>query len=740
MDQPTQAADSARNTDFLSLLRIGYSCSPCITASSQLASIRTSQRLWAKWLLLTGGVVSVLTSASVCFVRFLVDPSEPPLSAYWWLYFSMFNFVQTMLGLWFVKQRHRRYRQWYYSTLWIVCTNAILWGLLPIWLFPQDNSNFHYFAITILTGSVGLSVIFCFCAIHTSTAYILLTSIPFLVSKSNSPDVIDLNWTGWSFTYNVVLMLAAHAGFYLFVRLTIQAHTIRLINANFEAHSSDWRWEIGKNGQLVYLTEKIKQEYALPGGQDLQHFTLQRFLDSNHHSYTRIIELIYNKRSFSNVIAKGVSAPNTNAERWWNISSTVLLDYQGQYTGATGVCSDISRSMHFQQLEQEKLRLDSIAQMSSTIAHDFNNNLMTIQGFIDLVSTFPDEPNHYAHLTPAVQISVSRSSRMIGQLLSYVKRESIHYESVKLTEVLESCLKESHLAISEHIAIELDHTSEIELITDPMLLQRAIMNLMLNAAETPKQAGRQTRIRISTHLNERSTHQTESHRPQVSIVVEDNGGGIDDEHLSKIFDPFYTSKRQSHGTGLGLSMVKGFAEQSGGHIQAFNTRQGAKFTLTLPIGPRLSPSGLEPCDNSGAKSLHGLKILIVEDNEPYLDVLASTARDDGAEVVIATNLAAADKLLRSKVSFDVLITDLLLPDGFGTDLSLLARELHPDIVIVAITAFDNQLWSQHTQRDNAVMLKKPFHYTKLRNEILRLIAARALLSRSSKTVLPETET
>ena len=382
--------------------------------------------------------------------------------------------------------------------------------------------------------------------------------------------------------------------------------------------------------------------------------------------------------------------------RHCRLDARPMLDDSGQVTGLYGYCQDIT--MHKQTelalLRSEKLK--SIGQLTGGIAHDFNNLLTVVTlNLEEALDTIPaDEPLHDV-LQPAMHAAV-RGAELTKQLLSYARRAALRPERVQLSDFFGNLRPLLTRTIGKRYDLSLSLHSQGAAFIDPAQLENAIINLVINARDAMPDGGS---IQVSTSLATVAAADVLPGRgaPDVPddlapgrylrISVADTGTGISPEVLARVFEPFFTTKDVGRGSGLGLSMVYGFAKQSGGQATVSSELGvGTTVRLFLPLVTFKDTAVAPP--STPAWQNRGLRALVVDD-EP--DVLATAARmlsNMGLEVTTTLTAADAAAWLRESDGFDLLFSDVRLPGPVdGVELAAQARAQMPGISVLLTSGY-----------------------------------------------------
>lgn len=334
-------------------------------------------------------------------------------------------------------------------------------------------------------------------------------------------------------------------------------------------------------------------------------------------------------------------------------------------------------------------RLEALGQLTGGVAHDFNNILSIVMGAAELLQPMMSDNPDAMQMLDGIERSAARGADLVDRLLSYARQQPMKAAPMDVHLVVADLEVLLQRTIGEDVELKVIAEGEIWPIkVDRSQFESALINLALNARDAMPKGGALT-IEISNAvLNDAQTSAGEelTSGDYVRIVVGDTGGGIAPETLPHIFDPFFTTKEVGKGSGLGLSMVYGFAKQSGGYLTAESELEaGARIALLLPrsVVPALVDGAPAPAPGVGG----GERILVVEDDEDLRALPISMLSRKGYRVTAAADGVEALAAAR-KEPFDLLFTDLVLPGGMtGIDIAASLRRDSPTLKILFTTGY-----------------------------------------------------
>ena len=367
------------------------------------------------------------------------------------------------------------------------------------------------------------------------------------------------------------------------------------------------------------------------------------------------------------------------------------------------------------QLRQAQ-KMEAIGQLAGGVAHDFNNMLAIIRGNVEIVllddAGFNDETRQCLH---HIIVASERAANLTRQLLAFGRKQVLEAKSVNLNEVLGNLAKMLKRIIGENIQFEYSATTpQLFVEADVGMMEQVLLNLVVNARDAMPQGGRlQIRTdQIRLTAADARAH-SEAHAGEFALLeVSDTGDGIAAEHLPRIFEPFFTTKEPGKGTGLGLSTVHGIVKQHQGWIDvATRINEGTAFKIFLPAIP-LPSKCAESEQSKMTPHGRGERILLVEDN-PELRVLTKRMLESYGYVVSdATSGNQALELIDTTIDFDLLVADVVMPDGIsGRELADWLQAQKPAMKVVLVSGYSCDVAGKNsspTQGNKWRFLQKPY--------------------------------
>jgi PAS domain S-box-containing protein len=414
--------------------------------------------------------------------------------------------------------------------------------------------------------------------------------------------------------------------------------------------------------------------------------------------------------------------------RW--LSWTGVADRDHIYAVVRNVTAEKAAAERLKATEEalrQSQKMEAVGQLTGGIAHDFNNLLTGIVGSLDLLQTrlHQGRTDNFARYINAAMTSANRAAALTHRLLAFARRQPLIPKSADVNELVVSLEDLLRRTIGETIDLEIAASDDLWCtLCDSNQLESALLNLAINARDAMPDGGKLT-IRTANARLDSVTADTPALSPgdYIRIDVTDTGVGMSAEVASRAFDPFFTTKPIGQGTGLGLSMIYGFARQSNGHA-TIDTRpgQGTTISLYLPrhIGDDTAP---HPSATRAAEyAATGETVLVVEDEPVVRGVILEMLGDQGYRTLEAVDGASGLRILRSDAPVDLLVTDVGLPGMNGRQLADQARETRPGLKVLFMTGYaESVAISDGFLQAGMEMITKPFELDNLSRRIRAMV-------------------
>jgi CheY-like chemotaxis protein len=372
--------------------------------------------------------------------------------------------------------------------------------------------------------------------------------------------------------------------------------------------------------------------------------------------------------------------------------------------------------------------MEAVGQLTGGIAHDFNNMLTGVIGSLDLIRRriASGRIEDLGRYMDAASASAQRAAALTQRLLAFSRRQSLDSRPIDVNALIRSLDDLIQRTLSEQIEVQIVLADGLPAgVADDNQLESALLNLVINARDAMPNGGRLTIETSFADVDEAFATPRAELLPgrYVVVAVSDTGVGMDAAILEKVFDPFFTTKPLGQGTGLGLSMVYGFARQNGGAVRIHSRAgQGASVKIYLPAADQVELEALAPVPApipDGA----GQAVLVVED-DPSVRLLIHEVLDElGYHAIVADEAHAAIPTLSSGQRLDLMISDVGLPGMTGRELAEVARSHRPDLPILFVTGYaENAAIRSGFLGANMQMITKPFALDVLAGKIGEMLA------------------
>jgi PAS domain S-box-containing protein len=414
--------------------------------------------------------------------------------------------------------------------------------------------------------------------------------------------------------------------------------------------------------------------------------------------------------------------------RW--LSWMGVSDKDSNYAVARDVTAEKAAAERLKMTEEALLqsqKMEAVGQLTGGIAHDFNNLLTGIVGSLDLLQLRLDQgrTDNVARYINAAMTSANRAAALTHRLLAFARRQPLIPKVIDIDQLVVSLEDLLRRTIGEAIDLQIAASAGLwRTLCDPHQLESALLNLTINARDAMPDGGNLTITTSNVTLDgEAADAPALSPGDYICIDVTDTGVGMSAEVAARAFDPFFTTKPIGQGTGLGLSMIYGFARQSNGHVTiSSKLQQGTSIRLYLPRhrGEILAEgvSDVAPA----ARGAAGETVLVVEDEPVVRAVILEMLSEQGYRTLEAVDGPSSLKILRSDKKIDLLITDVGLPGMNGRQVADQARETRPDLKILFITGYaESVAKSDRFLQPGMEMITKPFDLDNLARQIRAMI-------------------
>jgi len=400
----------------------------------------------------------------------------------------------------------------------------------------------------------------------------------------------------------------------------------------------------------------------------------------------------------------------------------------GEVLGCFVLSVDITQLKDAQAAVVQAQKMEAVVQLTGGLAHDFNNMLAVMIGNLAaLRDRHPDDPEMAEFLSPALKAAHS-GAELIRRLLTFARQQPLAPQPVEVAELIDDAVHLLRRSLPDAVQVVVappEPGAAVRALTDAHQLESALVNLAINARDAMPDGGELRIEARAVHLGKLAAAAVDvAPGDYVRITVTDTGIGMDAATQARVFEPFFTTKRFGSGSGLGLSMVYGFAKQSGGSVVLHSRPgEGTQVSLLLPQTgqsghgdePPDEPALLRPTAAPGSEAANAERplVLLVEDNDELRRVIRRQLVGLGYPVIEAAQAQEALDLLQTVPDIGLLISDIVMPGRLdGRALSRQARLSHPDMRILLISGYADEM-NLPPQDTGPRLLRKPFSSSEL---------------------------
>ena len=427
--------------------------------------------------------------------------------------------------------------------------------------------------------------------------------------------------------------------------------------------------------------------------------------------------------------AEGWRVRKDGSRFWASVIIDPIRNDRDELVGFAKVTRDLTEKRAIEEQLRQSQKMEAVGQLTGGLAHDFNNLLTGISGSLELlqVRLAQGRTGEIDRYVLAAQGAVKRASTLTHRLLAFSRRQTLDPQPTNVNRLLGALEELIRRTVGPAITLDVVGTSGLwPTLVDPNQLENAVLNLCINARDAMPEGGTLTIETANKWIDERAARKHDLPPGQyVSVCVTDTGTGMTPDVVARAFEPFFTTKPLGDGTGLGLSMIYGFARQSGGQVRIYSeVGQGTTMCIYLPrhgeagtIDEDVAALGLpEPMGD-------GEVVLMIDDEPTIRMLIAEVLSDAGYGVIEAADGPAGLRVIESNARIDLLITDVGLPAGMnGRQVADAARVVRPDLKVLFITGYaENAVVGGGRLDKGMYVMSKPFQMEQLANRIQEII-------------------
>lgn len=377
---------------------------------------------------------------------------------------------------------------------------------------------------------------------------------------------------------------------------------------------------------------------------------------------------------------------------YWRYHVQPIKDKSDQVIGVQGLVEDITGAKMMEAQLRQAQKMEAVGTLAGGIAHDFNNILAAIIGYTELAQlSIPQSGPAGKNLEQVLKGAV-RARDLVKQILTFSRQSELEDRPLKISPIVREALKLVRATVPTTIEIRQNIGQESgAVLADPAQIRQVLVNLCANAADAMEEKGGVLEINlddVDLDAEDAAQHPDFKPGPFVRLTVSDEGHGMDREVMTRMFDPYYTTKEKGRGTGMGLAVVHGIVKNHKGAITAHSKpEKGTVFNVYLP---KFESEAVIDSPASAPLSSGNERILFVDDEKALVDVGRRMLEHLGYQVVTRPgSLEALEAFRENPNEFDLVITDQTMPNMTGIDLAGELMRIRPDIPIILCTGFSS---------------------------------------------------
>ena len=490
--------------------------------------------------------------------------------------------------------------------------------------------------------------------------------------------------------------------------------------------ASDWFWETGPDHVFTYISDR-----AGAFGMDRKALIGKRRCDAafdrdaEPQKWREHMATLDRHEPFRKFEYRGRDV--VGRVRHFSVNGQPIFAADGRFMGYRGSATDLTGQHETEERLRQSQKMDAIGQLTGGVAHDFNNVLTVITGTIEIIHEGLADKPELAAIAQLIDDAASRGAEITSQLLTFARRQPLEPREIDVNGLVVETAKLLKPILGEHIEIVTRLADDAwSAMADPSQLSSAIVNLAVNARDAMPGGGKLVLETANRKFDGTGSADDGdvTRGAFVMIAVTDAGHGIPAEIRDRVFEPFFTTKGVGRGTGLGLSMVYGFARQTGGTVAIESEEgRGTVVRLFLPRSEGEASNRMGPVQAQAATRGRET-ILVVEDDPLVQGYVIAQLGSLGYRTLVAGDGAAALALVDQGASFDLLFTDIIMPGGMnGRELAEAVRLRRPGARVLYTSGYtDNTIVHEGHLDPGVALLQKPYRKSELSQKIREVLA------------------
>ena len=513
------------------------------------------------------------------------------------------------------------------------------------------------------------------------------------------------------------------------------------VEQQLRENEEKYRMLVENLNEVIYtIDEKGRITYVSPSVESASGYTPSELLGKQFIDFVHPDDREGRLKPFHRILS-GIDEPSEyryvtkDNQVIWVRTTARPLQKEGRITGLQGVLVDITERKKAEQ-ERDRLqaqlrqsqKMEAIGALAGGIAHDFNNILSSVLGYTELSIDEVEKGSLLHQNLSQVLTAGNRAKDLVKQILAFGRKEEQEFTPTPIVPLVKEALKmlrstfPSFIEIRENISIE-----QAIVYADPTQLHQVIVNLATNAKQAMSDEGGLLEVSVETaSFDENIEKKYPDLAPgnYVRITVNDTGNGISEQYIDKIFDPYFTTSETGTGTGLGLSVVHGIVKAHKGHITVYSELgQGTTFHVYLPLAEQEQSRAASTVQGGEALPPGTESVLIVDDEKPIVEIQQQILEGLGYRVTPRTSSVEALEAFRANPDkFDIVITDMTMPDMTGNRLALKIKEIRSDVPVILCTGFSEKIDDQKKgEMGIEGLMLKPVARTELAETVRKIL-------------------
>jgi len=385
---------------------------------------------------------------------------------------------------------------------------------------------------------------------------------------------------------------------------------------------------------------------------------------------------------------------------------------EGEAVAVYAIYRDVSEHKRLEREFQQAQKMEAVGLLAGGIAHDFNNILQSILGEAELLLQSRDDNPIWGQIE-AIKTAAERAAGLTGQLLAFSRKQILRPQILNLNALVANFETMIGRLIGEDIQVRTNLAPDLASVkADPGQLEQVVLNLAVNSRDAMPEGGMFAMTTENTYVDFEAARELPGMQPgrYVTLVVSDSGIGMNEETKNRLFEPFYSTKDQGKGTGLGLATVYGIVGQSGGRVYVESEiGVGTEFTIYLPRQDDAGEPAMTPASTSDS-AVGDETILLVEDDNTVREVVREMLDNLGYRILEAASPTEAMRIAQShNHTIDLLLTDIVMPLMSGASLARQMCELKPGLRVLYMTGYTDETIGRYGVIESGFnLLQKPF--------------------------------